>query len=103
MCDHTCGTGRFGDYNCNWRDHGTDCRYCFNDEQQALKADQIAQQSGGRVIMCDTHEPPKEWTPSVALMAIDKPLDGEPKGKPLTEKKAKNLEPSATKKKREER
>lgn len=58
MCDQTCGTGRLGDYHCSWRNHGTHCRYCFNDVQLALQADQIAQQSGGRVIMCDTHEPP---------------------------------------------
>lgn len=103
MCDHTCGTGRFGDYNCNWRDHGTDCRYCFNDEQQALKADQIAQQSGGRVIMCDTHEPPREWTPNMALMAIDKSLDDKGNGDADTANKSKQLKPSVTKKKLEER
>ena len=36
VCDHTCGTGRFDNYNCNWRGHGATCRYCFNDVQQVL-------------------------------------------------------------------
>lgn len=69
MCDHTCGTGRYGDYNCNWRDRGTGCRYCFNDVETALKADHIARQSGGRVIMCDTHEPPRIPTVLPPVMA----------------------------------
>lgn len=34
VCDHTCGTGRFNNYNCNWRGHGATCRYCFNDVEQ---------------------------------------------------------------------
>lgn len=60
VCDDTCGQGRFGDYNCNWRALGTQCRYCFDNVQDAREADQIAQKSGGRVIMCDTHEPPHQ-------------------------------------------
>ncbi|CAM9634328.1 unnamed protein product, partial [Scytosiphon promiscuus] len=59
VCDHTCGTGRFNNYNCNWRFYGETCRYCFNDVRLALKADIIARQFGGRVIMCDTHNPPQ--------------------------------------------
>lgn len=54
-----CGSGRYDDYNCGWRDLGTQCRYCFNDLQQALKADELARKVEGRVIMCDTHEPPR--------------------------------------------
>lgn len=64
VCDVTCGTGRYGDYNCNWRDRGVTCRYCFVDLETALIADEVAQRRGGRVIMCNTHETP----PSELLM-----------------------------------
>ena len=60
MCDHTCGSGRYGDFNCDWRGHGSTCRYCFDDVKTALLADEVAKRRGGRVIMCDTHEPPHE-------------------------------------------
>lgn len=54
ICDASCGTGRYGDYNCNWRDGGSMCRFCFDDVETALVADQAATRHGGRVIMCDT-------------------------------------------------
>lgn len=60
VCDHACGTGRYGDYHCNWRNHGLKCRHCFDDLHEALIADKVAQQRGGRVIMCDTYEPPRQ-------------------------------------------
>eukprot|EP00904_Undaria_pinnatifida_P002830 jgi/Undpi1/12548/HiC_scaffold_6.g02217.m1 len=67
VCDTTCGSGRYGDYNCNWRGHGSTCRYCFEDIKTAMLADEVAKRRGGRVIMCDTHEPPRETL--VALVA----------------------------------
>lgn len=60
VCDESCGKGRFGDYNCNWRGYGSQCRFCFNDREAALAADRIAKRRGGRVIMCNTFEPPRE-------------------------------------------
>ena len=36
------------------------CRYCFDHISTALLADEVAKRRGGRVIMCDTHEPPRE-------------------------------------------
>lgn len=60
MCDDSCGSGRYGDYNCDWRGHGSSCRYCFDHVSTARLADEVAKRRGGRVIMCDTHEPPRE-------------------------------------------
>eukprot|EP00904_Undaria_pinnatifida_P009850 jgi/Undpi1/5996/HiC_scaffold_2.g01270.m1 len=60
VCDDTCGSGRHGDYNCDWRGHGSTCRYCFDDIKTALLADEFGKRRGGRVFMCDTHEPPHE-------------------------------------------
>ncbi|CAM9729877.1 unnamed protein product [Scytosiphon promiscuus] len=62
ICDHRCGSGHLNDYNCNWRDRGAHCRFCFDDLDAALVADQAAKRNGGRVIMCNTHEPPVEKT-----------------------------------------
>eukprot|EP00903_Cladosiphon_okamuranus_P005533 g5510.t1 len=60
VCDYRCGSGTFGDYNCNWRDRGAHCRFCFDDLNAAIMADKAAKRKGGRVIMCNTHEPPEE-------------------------------------------
>lgn len=60
VCDSTCTVGRYGGYNCDWRNYGSTCRYCFDNVQAALVADVVAKRRGGRVIMCDTHEPPRE-------------------------------------------
>lgn len=54
VCDHTCGTGRFNNYNCNWRGHGATCRYCFNDVEQ-VSALSIFFFSGNVVISRYTH------------------------------------------------
>jgi len=51
VCDFRCGSGNYGDYNCNWRDHGAHCRHCFDNLAVALVADRAAKRSGGRVIM----------------------------------------------------
>lgn len=51
VCDYRCGSGKFGDYNCNWRDRGAHCRFCFDDHDAAIVADKAAQRIGGRVIM----------------------------------------------------
>lgn len=51
VCDHTCGSGRFGNNNCDWRGYGENCRYCFENTVDALGADKLAQIQGGRVIM----------------------------------------------------
>lgn len=51
VCDRSCGTGRFGNYNCNWRDYGASCRFCFEDREKALLANDVAKQRGGAVIM----------------------------------------------------
>ncbi|CAM9670176.1 unnamed protein product, partial [Ectocarpus fasciculatus] len=71
ICDHRCGSDLFGNYNCNWRDHGEHCRYCFHDMAAALVADKAAKSTGGRVIMCKTHEPPVERT-QAELDALEK-------------------------------
>lgn len=55
VCDDACGTGVHGDYNCNWRGLGPKCRFCFDDVETALGADEVAKRHGGRVIMCDTY------------------------------------------------
>ncbi|CAM9604376.1 unnamed protein product [Scytosiphon promiscuus] len=68
VCDRSCGTGRYGDYNCNWRGYGATCRFCFNDREEALMANDVARRRGGSVIMCHTFEPPTEdddWKPPV--------------------------------------
>ncbi|CAM9858332.1 unnamed protein product, partial [Choristocarpus tenellus] len=57
ICDATCNDQRFGAYNCGFRGY-TSCRPCFNDEKIAREADTNALHVGGRVVMCDTHEPP---------------------------------------------
>ncbi|CAB1101450.1 unnamed protein product [Ectocarpus sp. CCAP 1310/34] len=76
ICDDRCESGLFGNYNCNWRDHGAllwtqmilftpapeHCRFCFDDTAAAIVADETAKRMGGRVIMCNTHEPPVERT-----------------------------------------
>ncbi|CAM9459802.1 unnamed protein product [Scytosiphon promiscuus] len=58
VCDSSCGTGLYGDYNCGWKNRGSGCRYCFDDLEAALLADQVAAEHGGRVIMCSTLAPP---------------------------------------------
>ncbi|CAM9930909.1 unnamed protein product [Ectocarpus sp. 6 AP-2014] len=60
VCDRSCGTGRHGDYNCNWRGYGENCRYCYNDRLQAIAANVVARKRGGSVVMCTTFEPPTE-------------------------------------------
>ncbi|CAN0456913.1 unnamed protein product [Ascophyllum nodosum] len=59
VCDSSCGTGRYGNFNCNWRYYGNKCRFCFDDQESALMADEVAKRHGGRVIMCSTLEPPQ--------------------------------------------
>lgn len=44
---------------CWMMDHSKHRYFCPPYFPQALKADVIARQFGGRVIMCDTHEPPQ--------------------------------------------
>ncbi|CAM9997646.1 unnamed protein product, partial [Ectocarpus sp. 8 AP-2014] len=58
VCDYRCGSGRYGDFNCNWRGVGSTCRLCFHETSVALLADEVAKAHGGRVVMCNTHEPP---------------------------------------------
>lgn len=58
MCDDRCGSGVYGDLNCNWRGLGPTCRFCFEDAFQAHLADEKAKLNGSRVILCATHEPP---------------------------------------------
>lgn len=60
VCDRTCGTGRYGDWHCNWQSLGGKCRFCFLDIVKARLADKLAREAGGRVIMCETHEPPPD-------------------------------------------
>ncbi|CBJ30864.1 hypothetical protein Esi_0218_0031 [Ectocarpus siliculosus] len=58
VCDYRCGSGRYGDFNCNWRGVDSTCRLCFHETSVALLADEVAKAHGGRVVMCNTHEPP---------------------------------------------
>ncbi|CAB1106307.1 unnamed protein product [Ectocarpus sp. CCAP 1310/34] len=58
VCDYRCGSGWYGDFNCNWRGLGSTCRLCFHETSVALLADEVAKAHGGRVVMCNTHEPP---------------------------------------------
>ncbi|CAN0285107.1 unnamed protein product [Ectocarpus sp. 6 AP-2014] len=58
VCDYRCGSGRYGDFNCNWRGVDSTCRLCFHKTSVALLADEVAKAHGGRVVMCNTHEPP---------------------------------------------
>ncbi|CAN0000310.1 unnamed protein product [Ectocarpus sp. 6 AP-2014] len=58
VCDYRCGSGRYGDFNCDWRGLGSTCRLCFNELPAAHLADEFAKAHGGRVVMCNTHEPP---------------------------------------------
>ncbi|CAN0179751.1 unnamed protein product, partial [Ectocarpus fasciculatus] len=58
VCDYRCGSGRYGDFNCDWRGLGSTCRLCFHETSVALLADEVAKTHGGRVVMCNTHEPP---------------------------------------------
>ncbi|CAM9163653.1 unnamed protein product, partial [Ectocarpus sp. 8 AP-2014] len=59
VCDYRCGSGRYGDLHCSWKDLGETCRLCFRQTSAAHVADQVAMTHGARVIMCDTHEPPE--------------------------------------------
>ena len=54
VCDSSCGSGRYGNFNCKWRSYGDKCRFCFDDRESALMADEVAKRHGGRVIMCST-------------------------------------------------
>lgn len=56
VCDASCGTSRYGDYNCDWKGLGSKCRFCFDDSDidAAVVADGVAKRHGGRVIMCST-------------------------------------------------
>ncbi len=56
VCDSSCGTNRYGDYNCDWKGLGPKCRQCFDDDdiEAALVADDVAKRHGGRVVMCST-------------------------------------------------
>ncbi|CBN75425.1 expressed unknown protein [Ectocarpus siliculosus] len=79
VCDRSCGTGRYGDYNCGWRGYGSDCRFCFNDREEALTANAVAKRRGGSVIMCHTFEPPTEedeWTPPITAEDDDGTIGG---------------------------
>jgi len=60
VCDYRCGSGRYGDLNCNWRGMGRTCRLCFGDPLAARVADDISKAHGSRVILCNTHEPPSD-------------------------------------------
>ncbi|CAM9733800.1 unnamed protein product, partial [Laminaria digitata] len=67
VCDTRCGSGRYDDYNCNWRGYGSSCRFCFTNRKEALNANEAAKRTGGAVIMCHTYEPPTEvdqWGPA---------------------------------------
>ena len=48
------------DWHCNWLSLGATCRFCFHDIAAARRADKIAREEGGRVIMCQTHYVPPE-------------------------------------------
>lgn len=58
VCDSRCGTGLYGDFNCDWLGLGLTCRRCFEETSVAQFADSIAKTRGQRVILCATHEPP---------------------------------------------
>ncbi|CAM9279034.1 unnamed protein product, partial [Ectocarpus sp. 12 AP-2014] len=58
VCDSRCGTGLYGDFNCDWLGLGLSCRQCFQETSVAQLADSIAKTRGQRVILCATHEPP---------------------------------------------
>ncbi|CAM9281756.1 unnamed protein product [Ectocarpus fasciculatus] len=58
VCDSRCGTGLYGDFNCDWLGLGLACRRCFQETAVAHLADTIAKTHGQRVILCATHEPP---------------------------------------------
>eukprot|EP00903_Cladosiphon_okamuranus_P021318 g19589.t1 len=62
VCDYRCGSGIYGDRNCNWRGLGSTCRFCFDDAFQAHLADEKAKLDGSRVILCATHEPPTAFS-----------------------------------------
>ncbi|CAM9766040.1 unnamed protein product [Scytosiphon promiscuus] len=59
ICDYRCGSGKYGDFHCNWRGLGERCRFCFDDTAAAYLADGFAKARDSRVIMCATHEPPE--------------------------------------------
>lgn len=79
ICDGGCGNGRYGDLHCNWRGLGKTCRFCFHDLFAAHLADEVAITFGGRVVMCDTYEPPpemettKQITPSNSTLYAEGP------------------------------
>ncbi|CAB1098793.1 unnamed protein product [Ectocarpus sp. CCAP 1310/34] len=58
VCDYRCGSGLYGDLHCNWRGLGKTCRLCFHDVSAAHLADEAVKAQGGRVILCNTLEPP---------------------------------------------
>ncbi|CAB1118503.1 unnamed protein product [Ectocarpus sp. CCAP 1310/34] len=59
VCDYRCGSGLYGDLHCNWRGLGKTCRLCFHDDSAAYLADEAVKAQGGRVILCNTLEPPR--------------------------------------------
>lgn len=75
ICDDACGTGRYGDYNCNWMKAGPTCRLCFDEDDAALMADEVAVQFGGRAIMCVTHEPPRPMGIEEAIAQFQSQLE----------------------------
>ncbi|CAM9350086.1 unnamed protein product [Scytosiphon promiscuus] len=72
VCDDSCGDGVHGDYNCNWRGLGSKCRFCFDDLEAALLADEVAKNHGGRVVMCSTMAPPVQQ--SVVSASVEEPF-----------------------------
>ncbi|CAN0034630.1 unnamed protein product, partial [Scytosiphon promiscuus] len=72
ICDYRCGSGKYGDFHCNWRGLGEKCRFCFHDTPAAYLADGYAKARDSRVIMCATHEPPAFSEPIFEYSPLDK-------------------------------
>eukprot|EP00903_Cladosiphon_okamuranus_P019502 g17934.t1 len=70
VCDHRCGSGADEILDCNWRDLGRTCRFCFHDPFEAYLADETAKSQGSRAILCATHEPPVAIWSDSALAAV---------------------------------
>lgn len=56
VCEKACKTGWYVDRYCSWLSLEKKCHFCFHDTAVAHGTEKLAQEPGGRVIICNTHE-----------------------------------------------
>ena len=100
MCDSRCGSGVYGDWHCNWQGLGEKCRSCSLDIAASWRMDTIARESKGKVIMCETHEPPHDREETELIAGFESLVHGmdrvSAKSSTTVEEPSPDMDPAAT-------